>query len=255
MRKVTVLTLGFSCLLVLPAMGQLGNAWTEFQFYSVDMQNYLLNNLSESLSPLEIRSQNALNNSTGELNIPNPVEAGKSFRQDIFFSPITDKFENNPVINSQAISDELNRLITRASVESIMGKNGQLRLKSKLETTENSLDSIEALTESSDNIFRSIVNSVTNLALQNPLIAVESEKSNLQLQAIKIQQEQAKIMAETLGQSIQTNQSLQYSNLNLVNISQQMSEINRSRRVDAATETARLIRTTSQVDLFGREEN
>ncbi|WP_414526588.1 hypothetical protein [Nodularia chucula] len=255
MRKVTVLTLGFSCLLVLPAMGQLGNAWTEFQFYSVDMQNYLLNNLSESLSSLEIRSQNALNNSTGELNIPNPVEAGKSFRQDIFFNPTTDKFENNPVIHSQAISDELNRLITRASVESIMGENGQLRLKSKLETTENSLDSIEALTESSDNIFRSILNFVETFAPQNPLVAIESEKGNLQLQAIKIQQEQAKIMAETLGQSIQTNQSLQYSNLNLVNISQQMSEINRSRRVDAATETARLIRTTSQVDLFSREEN
>jgi hypothetical protein len=77
----------------------------------------------------------------------------------------------------------------------------------------------------------------------------------LQLQAIKVQQEQAKIIAESLSQSIQTNHSLQYANLNLVNLSQQMAEMNRSRRVDAATETARLIRTTSQVDLFGREDN
>ena len=54
---------------------------------------------------------------------------------------------------------------------------------------------------------------------------------------------------------MQTNQSLQYSNLNLASISQQMDDINRSRRVDSATETARLMRTTAQIDLFGREEN
>ena len=255
MQKTTFFTLAFSCLLVLPAMAQLGKVWTDFQFYSVDMQNYLRDNLSETLRPLEIRSQNALNNSTGELNIPNPVEAGKSFRQDIFFNPTIDKFENNPVVQSNSVSNEINRLITRSSVESMMGRDGQRRLKAKLQNTETILDNIEQVTQESDNIFQQIVNSVAQLVPQNPLASLENQKGNLQLQTLKIESEQAKIIGETLAQTIQTNQFLQYSNLNLANISQQMEAMNRSRRVDSATETARLIRTTAQIDLFGREEN
>jgi hypothetical protein len=255
MRKTTFFTLAFSGLLVLPAMAQLGNVWTDFQSYSVDMQNYLRNNLSETLRPLETRSQNALNNSSGELNIPNPIEAGSKARQDLLFNPTTDKFENNPVVRANALSNEINRLITRSSIESIMGRDGQVRLKSKLQNTEAILDNIEQISQESDNIFQRLATAAANLVTTNPLANLESEKSNLQLQSIKLQQEQTKIISETLAQSIQTQQSLQYSNLNLANISQQMEEMNRARRVDGSTEAARLLRTTSQIDLWGREEN
>lgn len=255
MRKTTILTLAFSSLLVLPAMAQLGQVWTDFQSYSVDMQNYLRNNLSETVRPLEMRSQNAINNSSGESNIPNPIEVGRQIRRDILFNPTTDRFENNPVVRANALSNEINRHITRGSIESVMGRDGQVRLKAKLQNTEAILDNIEEISRESDNIFQRLVTAATNLVPQNPLASLESEKSNLQLQAIKLQQEQTKIISETLAQSIQTHQSLQYSNLNLANISQQMEEMNRARRVDGATEAARLLRTTSQINLWGREEN
>ena len=77
---------------------------------------------------------------------------------------------------------------------------------------------------------------------------------NPNTETILVQKLQAKIVAETFAQSIQTNQSLQYSNLNLANISQQAEEANRARRVDTSTEAARLLRATSQLDLFGREK-
>ncbi|WP_445638785.1 hypothetical protein NSTC745_01449 [Nostoc sp. DSM 114161] len=54
---------------------------------------------------------------------------------------------------------------------------------------------------------------------------------------------------------IQTNQYLQYSNLNLANIAQQTEEANRARRVETSTEASRLLRATSQMDLFGRKDN
>ncbi|YAF95040.1 MAG: hypothetical protein AB3A66_21040 [Nodularia sp. CChRGM 3473] len=254
MQKTTCCTLAFSFLLVLPAMAQLGKVWTDFQSYSVDIQNYLRNNLSDTLRPLEIRSQNALNNATGESNIPNPIEAVKSFRQDILFNPVTDKFENNPVIQANSVSNEIGRLITRSSIESVMGRDGQIRLKSQLQNTQTIIDNIEELSQESDNIFQRLASAVMSIP-NNQLASLEGEKGNLQLQSIKIQQEQTKIISEALSQSIKTHQSLQYSNLNLANISQQMEAMNRTRRVDASTEAARLIRTTSQTDLFGREEN
>ena len=60
-------------------------------------------------------------------------------------------------------------------------------------------------------------------------------------------------MAENLAQVMQNNQFLQYSNLNLANISRQVEQANQTRRVDTAAEAARLLRTSAQIDLFGRE--
>ncbi|MDH6084393.1 hypothetical protein [Umezakia ovalisporum] len=255
MQRITFFTLAFSFLLVLPATAQLGKVWTDFQLYSVDMQNYLRNNLSETLRPLEVRSQNALSNSTGELSIPNPIEAGKIFRQDILFNPVTDRFENNPVLHSNSVSNEMNRLITFGSIESIMGRTGQIRLKTQLQNTETIIDKIAQLSEESDNIFNQLMNTISGVSAgANPLAPVEQDQANLQLKTIRIQQEQAKLMSANLAQTIQTNQSLQYSNLNLANISQQMEEMNRLRRIDSSTEIARLFRSAAQTDLFGREK-
>jgi hypothetical protein len=242
-------------------MGQLGKVWSEFQLYAVDMQNYFSNNLSETLRPLELSSQSYLNISTGELNLPNPIEVGKQARQDLFFYPITDKFENNPVIKGNAVSNEINRLIIRGSVAGVMGVEGQRRLKDKLEETENIITNIQETTNDAEQNSQSLLGDIfRNLPTLGNVAQQLSNRTNanqinLQLQTLKVQTQQSRIMGETLAQTMQNNQSLQYANLNLATISQQMEETNRSRRVDSATEAARLIRTTSQIDLFGRDNN
>ncbi|HIK03314.1 MAG TPA: hypothetical protein IGS40_01145 [Trichormus sp. M33_DOE_039] len=246
MKKTILLTLTFSALLILPAIAQLGKVWTDFQYYSTDFQNYLRNNLNDSL---DNNSQNALSSSRGDLNLPNPVDAGKQARQGIlFFNSIPDKFENNQAVHSNSVSNEINRVITRSSVVGVLGRDAQIRTKNKLENTEQTINDIASISEDSNNIFNKIVQGVTG---STPVDIASREQSNLQFQSIRIQSEQSKIMAENLSQSLQTNQFIQYSNLNLATISQQMEESNRARRLDSSTEAARLLRTTSQIDLFG----
>lgn len=260
MKKITLLTLSLSFLIILPATAQLGKVWTDFQSYSTDLQNYLTNNVNDSLKPVELQSQNAITGATGELNIPNPIEAGERVSSDIFLNSISDKFENNPVLRSTLVSNEINRLITRSSAAGILGVNGQIRTKNKLEDTENRLEKIGVFTDDADEIQKSFldnINEQVNQLLRVPTPDLTKIEALFgvrdQYQQTQIQREQLKIVAETLGQTIQTNQSLQYSNLNLANLSQQMEDTNRARRVDASAEAARLLRTTSQTDLFGRE--
>ncbi len=262
MKKIALLTLSLSFLIVLPATAQLGKVWTDFQSYSTDLQNYLSNNVNDSLKPVEFQSQNAIDNAKGELNIPNPVDAGERVSSDIFLNSLSDKFENNPVVRSTSVTNEINRLITRSSAAGILGVNGQIRSKTKLEDTENRLEKIGVFNEDVDenqqnflnDIQDQIVRAAGNATLLGQLIGIR-DQTNLQYQQVKIQREQVKIVAETLGQTIQTNQSLQYTNLNLASLSQQMEDTNRARRVDASAEAARLLRTTSQADLFGRKVN
>lgn len=262
MKKTILFTLGFLGLLAVPAMAQLGRVWTDFQSYSTDLQNYLRYNVSETLNPLETSSQNALNSSAGDLNIPNPIEAGNQVRRDIlFFNSIPDKFENNQAIRANAVTNEINRYITRSTVQGTLGTEGQTRLRNKLETTQTIVESIDetiaAARQKSDELLGRVASIDPMGQGASNIISgfLGQNQAQLQLQTLEIQSQQAKISTENLAQTIQTNQSLQYSNLNLANISQQMEETNRSRRVDTSTEAARLLRNTAQIDLFGRNIN
>ncbi|MEH2009840.1 hypothetical protein [Nostoc sp.] len=278
MRKTTIFTLTLLSLAILPAMAQvqlgsgLGEVWTNFKSYSTDMGKYFQTNLSENLKPVETQSQNALDSAKGdtELKIPNPVAAGQKVRDNIINESYrseskASRFENNAAVRANGVSNELNRFITRGAAEAILGKDGQNRTQVKLENTQNTLEEIagdSGEAESANNGFGGKINNLLNTikttdATYNTVSALSSLSQLIgatQLQSIKIQQAQSKIIGETFAQTIQANQSLQYSNLNLANISQQAEEANRARRVDTSTEAARLLRATSQLDLFGREK-
>ncbi|MEH2257720.1 hypothetical protein [Nostoc sp.] len=281
MRKTTIFTFTLlSSLAILPAVAQvqtggLGQVWTDFQSYSKDMQDYFQhNNVKDTLNPLEEgQSRIAIENAKGDLKIPNPVTAGQKIRDDVInYSYNSDakssRFENNSVVRGNLASSELNRIITRGVAVGVLGKNGQIRTKTKLENTEKSLEDIEGFAQELDtnnNTFlekiRSGITNATKDAAKTaePTVNAISGLAELlgvsQVQIMKIQQEQIKIVAETFGQTLQTNQALQYTNLNLANISQQAEETNRARRVETSTEAARLLRATSQLDLFGRKVN
>lgn len=281
MRKTTIFTLTLLSLAILPAMAQvelgsgLGEVWTNFKLYSTDMGKYFQNNLSENLKPLETQSRNALDSANGntELKIPNPVDAGQNVRDSIINESYrseskASRFENNAAVRANLVSNEINRFITRGAAEAILGKDGQNRTQVKLENTENTLKDIDAISDTAgannnliNSKFNQIVGAGTGAAgtaatpgFTQALSLIGQTLGDSQLQTIKIQRAQSAIIGETFAQTIQTNQSLQYSNLNLANISQQAEEANRARRVDTSTEAARLLRATSQLDLFGREK-
>ncbi|MDZ7954738.1 hypothetical protein [Nostoc sp. DedQUE09] len=276
MRKTTIFTFTLlSSLAILPAVAQvqtsgLGQVWSDFQSYSKDMQDYFqYNNLNDTLNPLEEgQSRIAIENAKGDLKIPNPVAAGQKIRDDsINYSYNSDakssRFENNAAVRGNLVSNELNRIITRGVAVGVLGKNGQIRTKTKLENTEKSLEDIEGFAQEiqeNNNTFLGRIQEGINVGGKtDQTVKAISGLADLlgvsQVQMMRIQQEQIKIVAETFGQTLQNNQALQYSNLNLANISQQAEEANRARRVETSTEASRLLRATSQLDLFGRNVN
>jgi hypothetical protein len=270
----------------LPAIAELGTVWTDFQYYASDFRNYLTNNTFENFQPVELQTQSAITNSTGDLNIPNPNAAAESVRDQITQYSVSDKFESNPAVYGRVVSNEINRYITRSSVEGLLGRDGQNRLKTKLENTEKAVQDsnkfvqdaaqkkqekqTEIETLVSDNFFQNLIDEIvgsdpTQVAARNSLQSqrqvakaikiVWEGLSELELQNVNIQREQTRIMGETLGNTIQMRNDLQYSNLNLADISQQMNEVNRTKRVETSAEVARLLRVTSQTDLFRKSNN
>ena len=259
MKKTIFLTLSFTFIASLPAIAQVGNVWVDFQNYASDLQNYLTDNIS-NIQPFDSEAQTAINSFNGELNIPNPVAVRKSLNEDITINSLSDNFENNPAVNAKSVGNEIDRQLTRSIAVGVLGEEAQIRSKIKLENLEESLirttDNIQEIRENSQNILDDITE--TAISSSNPLSPLlgqsQSRLIELQLQNIEIENGQSKMIAENLGQTLRLNQNLQYSNLNLANISQEIEELNRSRRVNTSAQAARLLRTTSQVDLIGRKK-
>ncbi len=281
MRKSILLTLSLAFLGMLPAMAQLpdqfqeqslGRVLSDFTKYAKDLQDYLGNqtypgnnydNLPNSSRPVEAGIKDAIDYSAfyyrDEGKIPNPIAAGNHFREQVFDNS-SGTFENNPAVQATIASNEINRQLTRGAVEGVLGENGQSRLKAKLENVEKSITDREKDVNQFQQQNQSFLSKFTDGVCQiagNPGTGStvdpcqNSREANLQLQSIRIQLDQSKMIGESLANTIQVNQSLQYSNLNLASISQQMEEANRARRVDASAEASRLLRATSQADLLG----
>lgn len=269
MRKTTIFSLTLLSLAILPAMAQnqtlVGQVWSDFQSYSKDLQDYFQYNLSENLKPLESESQIALSSTSneGDLKIPNPVAAGQKVRDNVIdysyrSESRASRFENNAAVRGNLASNELNRLITRGVAVGVLGKNSQSRIKGKLESIQEELENSSGGDSPGAGISCDPAGGgggslPAGSNVQTAICNLLQELLNPNSRTNQIQESQRRIVAETFAQTIQTNQSLQYSNLNLANISQQAEEANRARRVDTSTEAARLLRATSQLDLFGRE--
>ncbi|MEO0685138.1 MAG: hypothetical protein AAFY76_08875, partial [Cyanobacteria bacterium J06649_11] len=227
MKKIIFTILSLSLISTLPAIAQVGNVWNDFQNYARDLQDYL-NDISNSLQPLDSEAQTAITSFNGELNIPNPVAVRRSLNDDITINSVSDNFENNPAVNAKLVGNEVDRKLTRAIVVGILGEEAQIRTQIKLENLEESLsrttDNIQEIRENSQNILDDITETAGSIS--NPLSPLlgqsQSRLIELQLQNIEIENQQSKIIAENLGQTLQLNQTMQYSNLNLANISQEI---------------------------------
>ncbi|MGF1672872.1 MAG: hypothetical protein ACFCUV_04205 [Rivularia sp. (in: cyanobacteria)] len=258
MNKTFFLTVLLT-LITLPAIAQLGNVWSDFQNYAIDLQNYLQDNISDTLQPVDSETQTAINSFNGELNIPNPVAVRKSLNDDIIINSLSDNFENNSAVNAKLVGNEIDRLLTRSVAVGILGEEAQIRSRNKLESIDRSIDFTTQIAQQARESSNNLLDNLTELGSSlNPLSSLtnrnQSELVKLQSQSIEIESEQSKMIGDNLAQTIQLHQTMQYSNLNLANISQEIEASNRARRVDMSAEAARLLRTTSQVDLMGRRK-
>ncbi|MBD2775554.1 hypothetical protein [Iningainema tapete] len=277
MRKTTILTLSLALLGILPVLAQqinpddftntfignnnenLGKVQDDFFNYANALQEYLNNNLTRKLQPVEdYASKNAIDASRGNLQIHDPFALEDRVKEYIINNPIPNKFENNQELQTLSASNEINRQIALSAVQGNLGREGQYRLQGKFNDVQSFLERVDKFVDNVKENQNNFLNQLVQQACQvNPTTNVigtacgSAIQSNLQVQSLIIQGGQAKMMGETLVTTTQLNQAMQYSNLNLANISQQMEDVNRARRVDASVETARLLRATAQVDLLG----
>ena len=290
-RKGTMITLSLfsvAFLGILPAMAELGDVWTQFMEYAGDFQDYTKEQAREMLKPIEESdSEQFITDSEDDLDISNPNKARTNAEELLNSGQPTDAFENNSVVRELIVGNEIDRQITRGAVEGVLGEGGQTRIKDLLNDTQETVDTIEGIHSSavvtkqnSDGSISTLVSSIEGINGQaqgrlntrdvnKDIMKALLEQSRLDQEAwsalaqlevdlIQTQSEQSKILGEMLSSTTQINKDQQYTNLNLANISRQMDEANRARRVEEAASAANLFRVAAQTDLllgYSKEES
>lgn len=258
----------------LPVWASLGNVWIDFQSYSIDFKNYLQNQAAARFTPFQSIVNTTVNSASGDLNIPNPNVTQQDLINQISLYPIADKYENNSIFRALSVSNNLDREIIRAAIEANLGNAGQVRTKNSLENIQNSVQKVNIFVDTASRNkqqkqieIQAAANTLGGMSIDNlnPVSSAFSSMLNnqakltqltwegladLELQNMNIQQEQSNILAANLGTNMQIHQDLQYTHLNLTNISSEIEDINRDRRIETATTAARLLRVASQSDLL-----
>lgn len=116
----------------------------EVNGYFEQIKTDTLASVEEQWGGLKAEAKTATEESAGEMNMPDPIAAGKRIKQAIIENKGSYK-DTNIVEGAVVASKELERNTTRASVQSVLGEEGQKRTKKEIETTQQTVADAETL--------------------------------------------------------------------------------------------------------------
>jgi hypothetical protein len=139
----------------------------ELNSYFEGTKNELQAKIDEAWGGLKNDAKTAVNESVGDMNLPNPVDSSKKLRDKLKTKGISN--ESNTVAGAVDAAKELERETTRATIESVLGKQGQERTKKEIETTQKTVESANKMAEDAQSMDAS-QNILKVIAAQNAQI-------------------------------------------------------------------------------------
>lgn len=161
--------------------------------------------------------------STGDVGIPDPNQTRQKTQQqikDAVGSGQADVFEINPIVYAAYAANQLDRLNTRGSIETVLGNSGQKQIKKQL----------DAVADTTKDIAKTA----------NESQSLDVTQDVMKKQA-KIFAQQSLLLAGIRADGLTARTDAQFTNLNLMNVSRTMDEIARRERVSASANAMYLV--------------
>lgn len=168
----------------------------ELNSYFEETKNELTAAVNEAWGGMKGEAKTAIE--TGSMDMPNPVGSANKLKDQL-----KDKGnwnESNTVEGAVAAGNELERETTRATVESVLGEQGQKRTKKEIEATEQTVAEAKELAESAQ----------TMDASQNILKVIAAQNSQI-----------VSMLGQSRTDGLQARHDAQQTNLMLSQIAEQ----------------------------------
>lgn len=206
--------------------GQLDNFFNQtfgyINGYFNEVANQLKEEVDKSWGNLQKDAQAAIEESKGNMGIPDPTAASQK---------LADKLqekggiaaESSTIIGAVEAGKQLERDSTRATVASVLGKEGQQRTQSEIDATNKTVGEAQQLAEDAQNMDAS----------QDVLKAIAAQNAQI-----------VSMLGQVRTDGLQARHDAQQTNLMLNQIAESQSEQNRARRVLTSGMTSQYLELT-----------
>lgn len=167
--------------------------------YFQQIQTNANNTINEKWAGLKQDAQTAVNQSLGIMQAPNPIAAGENIRGKIAENGVSQR-DNNIIQGAVFEQNALEQGIARASVESVLGNEGQQRTRNEINATAQTVSDAQALADGAQQMDAS----------QDILKAIAAQNAQI-----------VSIVAQSRTDGLQARQDAQQSNLMLSQIAKQ----------------------------------
>jgi hypothetical protein len=187
---------------------------------------YLNKILSDQLQPLSKALgsdlNSAISDAMGAVGLPDPIAARKSVGK------IAQKSDSY-LDQTELATNEVDRQITRAAIDSTLSSEGQKRIQQQANSTQNSVNLVEQQAQAAQG---EVVtqNVMKQIALQNAQIS--------------------SVLGSLRADSLQAAQRQELTNVNLTNISRSIDGQNQSKQAERVGTGLEVLKTTSRARLF-----
>jgi hypothetical protein len=190
--------------------------------YFNEVANQLKEEVDKSWGNLQKDAQAAIEESKGNMGIPDPTAASQK---------LADKLqekggiaaESSTIIGAVEAGKQLERDSTRATVASVLGKEGQQRTQSEIDATNKTVTEAQQLAEDAQNMDAS----------QDVLKAIAAQNAQI-----------VSMLGQARTDGLQARHDAQQTNLMLNQIAESQSEQNRARRVLSTGMTSQYLELT-----------
>jgi len=190
--------------------------------YFNEVANQLKEEVDKSWGNLQKDAQAAIEESKGNMGIPDPTAASQK---------LADKLqekggiaaESSTIIGAVEAGKQLERDSTRATVASVLGKEGQQRTQSEIDATNKTVGEAQQLAEDAQNMDAS----------QDVLKAIAAQNAQI-----------VSMLGQVRTDGLQARHDAQQTNLILNQIAESQSEQNRARRVLSTGMTSQYLELT-----------
>ena len=190
------------------------------------IDNYVESVLESKLEPIKESLgkdiEAAINETLGALGLPDAIEARTEVEKIAASS-------DNAINTVEQVTNELDRQITRAVVDSTLSKNGQNLTSEEVEKTQNSIERVQIYSAAAQD----------EVVTQNVMKRIAQQNTST-----------AAILGAMRADGLKSKQSQDLANLNLTNISRSLDGQNQARQKEIVGQGFSNLRTASQARLF-----
>lgn len=236
-RRIAITSILVTTLMAAPirpvAASQVDTTFTDiFSLFRQSFEStkaYVEQTIADWIAPLPGDLHSVIQTTLGDLGLMDPNQVRAAITEELTTTLERDLVQSDSLYASLELANEVDRQMTRAQVDAVLGQGGQSATRDKITWIEDTIGQVQQHADTAQTAV-STQSAIKQMAQQNA--------------------RQSEILGAVQSELLQSRQDAQLTNLNLANMSQNLDQEARARRLQALGNALDTLQISAQARLF-----